>query len=164
MKSGLSSITSRNVLEYFLQSQQTVKITVIVNEDISPILVSNQVYKCLVILGSDFNGEFLLFCHFIVGVMINGFRKLGSDAGHFASIGIGGMGMAKARCRIRIRDYDDIDFGIDETKVGIWQQASFGVHELFLALFDLAYWCNEKYIILLICLLSLFYSLFLSPS
>ena len=117
------------------------------------------------ILGSDFNGEFLLFCHFIVGVMINGFRKLGSDAGHFVSVGIGGMGMAKARCRIRIRDYDDIDFGIDETKVGIWQQASFeAFHELLFALFNLAHWCNEKYIILLFCLFGLFYGLFLSPS
>ena len=77
-------------MEYFLQSQQTVKITVIVN-DICPTLVSNQVHKCLMILGSDFNGEFLLFCHFNVGlgVMINGFRKLGSDEGHFVSVGIG---------------------------------------------------------------------------
>ena len=60
-----------------------------VRDQICPTLTSNKVYKCLMILGLDFNGEFLLFCHFIVGVMINGFRKLGSDKGHFVSVGIG---------------------------------------------------------------------------
>ena len=57
-----------------------------VRDRICPTLTSNKVFKCLMILGLDFNGEFLLFCHFIVGVMINGFRKLGSDIGHFVSV------------------------------------------------------------------------------